>query len=882
MIDLSYLKYRGGQVLVRDTNQIYQFSTVSNSWHAVGAVNENIDSSFAGISGLISSYDSSFIPVQKSLTANMTLVSTDSDGNSISWTPTTNNAIVSISGGGGSYGIVPRKATGDDQETAIISFSGTINPTGVDSAPHFKNINTILNIDSSLSFDSQGITSSNTFDYHISSLNFSFIYNWEQISLLGFNDETAIQLMSFTTPSVTYDAVSLSQTAQYSDLSVGNLGNSYFVLDEDTNRICEYTMTSQYDVSSPSDSNDKKSPTLTRDRLHFSNNDASAFKFNSDGTKLYVTNYSKNEIIELDLSIPFNVESIEFKSRIIEESSFQPHGEDGFLTPDGKSFFMLENISKNIYSTSPSLRGKSSSTGIMKKYNLSVPGEIYSIDSSQSSQIASNTFGKHEIQHIVPGFTVSAPINGGTNHYVGFRTYETRYQHEEYAQAFCFSHDGNKVYILHPINSLTGTLSQYNLSSPFSIDSIGTPSIIQHEFGEITAAGLTQTVPSLAFGSFTNITDDGAGNTVSSHTRLQFKDHSVSCMRMSKDGTKLYMYDKTTKSIYQFNLTVSNDITSINSTNKLRPITKEITDEGFDKIIDLSTLDSVNSKLVLELNSQDTVNGPIDSNNALFGTVNHRIKKFELIEDDSLGIKRIFLAGKKYIHVIGLESNGDLINATSALLGSFENPTMHDNVKVQSINVFDSNRLFLQTDSGIITQWNLNSAYNLDSQVKPYNDKLINFSSIGSNSQANSPSILNPSALLIDSDGSKLYIASRQQKRLERYSFNGNLENITYDSGISTNNIAIDGLTFADSNSELYATAGTKIHQIFIHDDSPVTGSLSHFGDSYTISAPLTGDIHGMFWHPDGKNFSIAVRPSSVNSVLQTYSTKNTYSLKSN
>ena len=174
MTDLTYIKNNAGRVYVRGNNKIYQFSKITNTWVTVGLVNEKIDSAYNTIIGLQSSYDSTFNPLQNAIIAQLNLTGTDSDGNAINWVSSSSSPIVAITGNSPEFSFVPRKQAGDELLTAIISFEGTVNPTGVDSCPKFKLINSTGIVDSGFTIDSLGYN-----DNFINSLKLDYFYNWE-------------------------------------------------------------------------------------------------------------------------------------------------------------------------------------------------------------------------------------------------------------------------------------------------------------------------------------------------------------------------------------------------------------------------------------------------------------------------------------------------------------------------------------------------------------------------------------------------------------------------------------------------------------------------------------------------------------------------------
>ena len=381
MTDLTYIKNNAGRVYVRGNNKIYQFSKITNTWVTVGLVNEKIDSSYNTILGLQSSYDSIFNPLQNAIVAQLQLTATDSDGNAINWVSSSSSPIVAITGNSPEFSFVPRKQAGDESLTAIISFEGTVNPTGVDSCPKFKLINSTGIVDSGFTIDSLGYN-----DNFINSLKLDYFYNWETAELSSYNDDVLLSMSTFTVPLIQYlaEKTTKSTTEQHTDLQFNLNGSMVFFLDRRQNQVLSYELTIPYDISTIDHETEKKL-NLYNDTWRAS--DASAFKFELTGLKLFVIDKTKNQIAEYWLTTAYDLHTAYRKDNFKSNFSELNNQADNFLSPDGKYYYTLDKPSISVQTGgwynqySQAING-----GVIKRWSMSDSGEIYtlSVDSADT------------------------------------------------------------------------------------------------------------------------------------------------------------------------------------------------------------------------------------------------------------------------------------------------------------------------------------------------------------------------------------------------------------------------------------------------------------------------------------------------------------------
>lgn len=873
MTDLTFIKENNGKVLVAPENKIYQYSKITNSWVTVGLCNEKSISKKNTIIGLSAEYDSLFDPLQNAIIAQLVLFSTDSDGNNITWSSSSSDPIVEVTGNSPEFSFVPRKSEGDDEKSAIITFNGVINPTGVDSCPKFKEVNVTPIIDSGFTADSLGFGRD-----HISNLELKFLYNWETADLIEFNHERVIPMCNFTVPLIQYLASkdTKSSSDRYSDLKFNPNGTMIFLLDVGGNELLSYNLDIAYDISTIDHATEK---TLNLKNNTWNSNDASTFSFSYNGLKLFVIDKTLNQIAEYWLTTAYDLHTGIRKDNFKNHFSKLNNQADGFISSDGKYYYTL--VKPSIAAQTGSYYYNQSNQvitgGVINRYSLEDTGQIYSLSVDSSDTIITETVPGYEriFEEKLPGsfygYFKANGLNGAyywnrvTQGIISFNPYEfgtinetyARYNHHGLPQSICFNSSGTRMIIGETIAATHGRFVEYRLSTPWDPSSrdnpenkygtnkwtsqSGGPSIGQtrtgfpngmHEIGTPTASEKFEE-PSFNF----------------PNTRLP---HGPESIRLSPDGSKFYVLTKNTNIIYQYNIPAPLADSEYSIYNLPTPIvtgSKDFAAGGYDLRILLNTLDSANSRLGNDLDTFHSIN-IIDSN-------------------------KMFLSGNRYIHTIELNS----FDLVSNLLKSDSNSSMTSTNNISSVNTFND-RLYVHNETGIISQWKMNTPNDPNTAVREHTKKIITFDSD-----------IGPGGLEIDftdSISTKFYIGGHDIYEIQKYNYDSGIEGMTRDSvwnyslDSSSANIPIAGITgmsFADSNGRLNVSSTNRIFQINL-DDTLLHNSTVD-SNSYGVASPASAEAHGISWWPGGDKFNITGRTSSANSTVQTFETKNSYSVKS-
>ena len=133
-----------------------------------------------------------------------------------------------------------------------------------------------------------------------------------------------------------YDSVSFSTASQItllSDIVMGTDGTKMYALGRTNTSIYQYSMTTAYDIS-----------TASYDSVSFNvgsqESSPTAFRFNSDGTKMYVTGQTNDTVYQYSLSTAYDVSSASYDSKSFSHSGQEtsPYGLN--FNSDGSKFFI--------------------------------------------------------------------------------------------------------------------------------------------------------------------------------------------------------------------------------------------------------------------------------------------------------------------------------------------------------------------------------------------------------------------------------------------------------------------------------------------------------------------------------------------------------------
>ena len=856
IVDIAKVKENGGIVFSKKEKQIYQYNTLSNNWVSVGVINPQQTISSVGPNGLNFGYDSNFDALKRSMSAGINLIGTDSNGNTITWTHTVTSVddtiIVDLVGTSPSFDLIPRKNLGDTSLSNEIVFNGVINISGTDSAPKFKEINSLSGFDSGLSADSAGLI--NTF---IDKLEIKYFYNWEQTSISEFNHEKALELSTLTVPDVQFLEIkdALRTTDQYVDMqfSTGSAaGSIIFLLDDNQNRLLSYPMPTPYSLREIDHSKEK---ILNLKNNSWNADNPSAFKFNGTGYRLFILDKALNQIAEYWLVTPWDINTAIRKDNFKTNTAELKNIEDTFVSPDGKYYYTLETPVINLEGDGGNKTFEGSQgmpkvvdAGTIKRYTLYDSGQIHtlSVDSNAITKSFETGFYTHTFVTDEATLTVAAlaVTTAGANiksffNFSDPRSYTATFEHYGLPQSMCFNYDGTKMFTGEAIAAMDGKFREYALTSPWDVSTAVITDSATHEIGT-KMNSLSIEDPSPDFGLDISQPDGFA-------TR---RPHGPESIRFNPDGNKFYVLNKKLNQIYQYNLIAERD-SAFNLSQLTQPITslsKEISDGGWDLKIELNSLGSSASKIGQDLGTFNTIN-IIDSN-------------------------KMIISGDKYLHTVQLNQ----FNLVSSLIQSDSNVSMDSSNSIFGVNIV-GDKILVHDDSGTINQWKMTTVNDPSTAVREHTNKIKTLN-VGTGGY-----IIGASGLAIDSDRSKFYIGKDSGFEIHKYSFNVNagVSSMSLDSMWEEDSLGVIGISGLNlRNNTLNFSSENKIREIDINHN--ILNSSVLDSAILTLASPSKAAAFGVDWNGNGSELITTGRSdlsSTATSAVQSFDVKNNYSIKS-
>ncbi len=173
--------------------------------------------------------------------------------------------------------------------------------------------------------------------------------------VIGINNQTIYQYtlgIPYDVSSVTYDGINESfsvsnQETSPTDIAFNIEGTKLFVLGDSGNDISQYTLSYPFDISTAVfDGNEESFPVGGQE------SQPQSMVFNLDGTKMYVTGRSGDDVNSYTLSNPFDVSTADFDGNT-ERYNFRDQGSINTYSltfkPDGSKMFMMDISSDFVY-----------------------------------------------------------------------------------------------------------------------------------------------------------------------------------------------------------------------------------------------------------------------------------------------------------------------------------------------------------------------------------------------------------------------------------------------------------------------------------------------------------------------------------------------------
>ena len=340
--------------------------------------------------------------------------------------------------------------------------------------------------------------------------------------VLGENTRSVFQYTlstAFDLSTASYASKSLSVSSQENNpkgLGLSNDGTKLYVCGSAQDTVFQYTLSTAFDVSTGSYAS-----------LSFSvasqESSPTGIRFNTDGTKMYVSGYgSGGDIFQYSLSTAFNVSTASYASKSLNTNSQESYLRGFSFNSTGTQLFAIggnQYLYQYYLTTAFDL-----STASYSGASFSVTGQegnpsdvTFNTDGSKLYIVGETSDAAYEYS-LDPRFNVKSADYMGNN----FSVVSQDTSSEELA----FNNDGTKMYM---IGENTKKVYQYTLSTAFSIS--------------------TASYDSVSFS-------------------VNSQDTYPTGLVFNNDGTKMYISGRTSGSVYQYTLSTAFDLSTASYANK--------------------------------------------------------------------------------------------------------------------------------------------------------------------------------------------------------------------------------------------------------------------------------------------------------------------------
>ena len=798
-------------------------------------------------------YDSTFDLEQSPFTPMVNFLTSDSDGNTITWNPVAPKVkthsslsmpiISRVSGSTPSFTIVPSGLNFSTDlnelkmETAenFITFKGTVNvPDGRGyTMPRFSNFIGV-----------EGDSFNGAFDSYsgVSSMDLTIRYNLRGLMVDEVNPPKALELLSLGLPKVN-KIFSTSGTSPFDTSSTGHTlnadGSKLFVVGNANKSIKRYSLTKPFDFKTIGTTHDQEY--VIHNQLGVSAGhtvssiNLSGIDINDSDNTIYVSNPNRSTIYQYELSTPNDLTTLEYKSPYFEHDqivtsvqdprfNMRKHGVTStgyentyagrwppwrYPRPSGWLSSYGPPVWDATYSNFFSHDGTKFYILYYNKiveYTLQIPyvlysgtrtadaglGHIFQKTRSNWHYYERNPLPLYRRAGYIETFTRFHPTFG----YVWYYQYRECYYHTGFPQGFKFSNDGTKLWVIYGKFYTYGRIYQYNLPNPYDISDISDQSFIDHEIGDQTNNAL-------------NVTDS--------------KVRSAWDIGVSNDGTKFYILDNFTLKIYQYTSTQSNDINGLPTDSGRLKLWASL----YDAFLDFSGVANASECKHLVFNNTGS---------------------------------KLYISNKQNIYEYSMTTNFDISTAT--LTNTFSNITVSQNNIASGFSFSADNTQLYYTENKLVKRKLLNVANDSADINGAYDDSgltvpFLDVSSYGS-----------PSDVRIENKGKSLYISETSgTDTIHKFilSDSNEIESAVHNGTFNPSVSSLTGFALNDSDNKLYTinNKGPAKGTITSFDINATFASSTATGEIYTTVGDWDYDAQSMSWNNDGTEFFVLGRSTN-------------------
>ena len=825
-------------------------------YKAIGAINPGA-SGVEAVDGIFQAvYDSTFDLEQSPFTPMINFLTSDSDGNTITWNPVAPKVkthgslgmpIVSrVSGSTPSFTVVPSglNFSTDLQkikmETAenYITFRGTVNvPDGRGyTLPRFSNFIGVEGDSFNGGFDSFS---------DVSSFDLTIRYDLRGLMVDEVNPPKALELLSLGLPKVN-KIFSTSATSPFDTNPDGHTlnadGSKLFVAGNTNNSIRRYSLTKPFDFSTIGTTHDQEyviDVQLGVSAGHtVSSRNLSGIDINDSDNTIYVSNANRSTIYQYELSTPNDLTTLEYKSPYFEHDQIVTSVQNAMfnMRQDGVTSTGYENTyaGRGPYYRYPRPAGWRTAYGAspwdvtysnffsndgtkyfilyynkIVEYTLEIPYVLYSgkrtgdtglgyyFQKTRSNwhSYTRNPYPLYLRAGYIESYTRINPYTGRVWYY----QYRECFYHTGFPQGFKFSNDGTKLWVIYGRFYNYGRIYQYDLASAYDISSLaGRDSYIDHEIGEMTNSSL-------------NVTHS--------------KRRSAWDIAVSNDGLKFYILDNLTLKVYQYASSQSNDISGLPTDAGRLKLWASL----YDATLDFSG-----------------VANDIECKHLTFNASG----------------SKLYISNKENIYEYSMATNFEISTAT--LTNTFSNITVSQNNIASGFSLSSDNTQLYYSENKIVKRKLLNVAGDSADINGAYEDSSLTIpflavGTYGSNS---------PSDIRIENKGKSFYISETAgTDTIQKFilSDSNEIESAVLNGTFNPSVSALTGFALNDSENKLYTidNKGPGKATIASYDIDATFASSTATGEIYAAVGDWDYNAQSISWNNDGTEFYILGRSTN-------------------
>ena len=580
---------------------------------------------------------------------------------------------------------------------------------------------------------------------------------------------------SVTSGSVTvgYDLASIATQTSQSNVTqltgeksfdTGNSGTSLFLVTNNASgdRVYSYTMSTAYDLST-------LSATGTFLNVASQENAPNGITLKSDGTSFYIVGSGSDTVFQYDMTTAYDLSTASYASKSFSVATQDQLPRDLKFSSDGTKMYVAGALSQTIYQYDLSTAWDVSTASYSSKsFAVGFDPTVHDISSDGTKMVITNigTFVVYEYTLSTAWDISTAATSGNTYTYSAQRTI-VKYSDNGH---YLFSH-GNPTDDFYA-NPITSTLTTNTLDlSTGSVFEITPTSDIQIGLSNPAASGTVSAATLLLDGAVNGYDISGAAyDSVSFSLTGQLSNpHGI---KINNDGTKLYVVDVSTDTIFQYSMSTANDLSTLSYDSvSLSVSSQESTPRGL-------AFNNNGTKMYVVGSGSDSIYQYSLTTAFDISTASYDSVSLSLSSQDTNPYDVVFNNDGTKMYIVG--NTGDSVYQYSLTTAYDLSTASYDSVVLDFSSQETNPRALAFNEDGTIIfisgntsdavlQYSLTTAYDLS--TASYDDVSFSISSQG----------IDPRGIAFSTDGTKMFFAEDSTDTIYQYT-TGSAYTVTYDS----------------------------------------------------------------------------------------------------